>query len=179
MSFGAKTIAERTGPGMRNEVEETSYKCYAYSTSSSQEICAVIVANKEYPRLVAHQHLGQMMEEFTSQHPRKDYQNIAKDPRSDNDPIPWPALQERYLNPKTRDNKENKESWQDPNNGSNIDQVQRELIETKNVLHKTIESVLERGEKIDNLVAKSDGLSASSKMFYSQAKKQNSCCVVM
>ena len=35
------------------------------------------------------------------------------------------------------------------------------------------------GEKIDSLVAKSDGLSAQSKMFYTQAKKQNSCCVVM
>ena len=58
-------------------------------------------------------------------------------------------------------------------------QIQKELDETKIVLHKTIESVLERGEKIDSLVAKSDGLSAQSKMFYTQAKKQNSCCVMM
>lgn len=58
-------------------------------------------------------------------------------------------------------------------------QIQKELDETKIVLHKTIESVLERGEKIDNLVAKSDGLSAQSKMFYQSAKKQNSCCTIM
>jgi hypothetical protein len=45
--------------------------------------------------------------------------------------------------------------------------IQKELDETKIVLHKTIESVLQRGEKIDDLVAKSDGLSAQSKMFYS------------
>lgn len=76
--------------------------------------------------------------------------------------------------------------------------IQKELDETKIVLHKTIESVLERGEKIDSLVEKSDGLSAQSKMFYKQvrflrstgccikltafqcqAKQQNSCCVVM
>ena len=74
--------------------------------------------------------------------------------------------------------------------------IQKELDETKIVLHKTIESVLQRGEKIDDLVAKSDGLSAQSKMFYSefsilwamwmtancliaQAKKQNSCCILM
>jgi hypothetical protein len=38
-------------------------------------------------------------------------------------------------------------------------------------LHKTIESVLERGEKIDSLVAKSDGLSAQSKMFYTQVSE--------
>lgn len=46
--------------------------------------------------------------------------------------------------------------------------IQKELDETKIVLHKTIESVLERGEKIDTLVQKSDGLSAQSKMFYTQ-----------
>ena len=44
---------------------------------------------------------------------------------------------------------------------------------------KPLLSVLQRGEKIDDLVAKSDGLSAQSKMFYTQAKKQNSCCVLM
>lgn len=43
--------------------------------------------------------------------------------------------------------------------------------------HKTIESVLERGEKLDNLVERSNALSAQSKMFYKTAKKQNSCCV--
>lgn len=44
---------------------------------------------------------------------------------------------------------------------------------------KTMESMLDRGEKLDELVAKSEGLSSQSKMFYKQAKKQNSCCVVM
>lgn len=46
--------------------------------------------------------------------------------------------------------------------------IQKELDETKIVLHETINSVLKRGEKIDDLVAKSDGLSAQSKMFYTQ-----------
>lgn len=36
-----------------------------------------------------------------------------------------------------------------------------------------IESVLERGEKIDSLVQKSDGLSAQSKMFYTQVCESN------
>jgi len=50
--------------------------------------------------------------------------------------------------------------------------VQAELDETKIILHKTIESVLERGEKLDNLVQRSDALSAQSRMFYTTAKKQ-------
>lgn len=69
--------------------------------------------------------------------------------------------------------------YQDPRQADSILKIQQELDETKIVLHKTIESVLERGEKLDNLVARSEGLSAQSKMFYSTAKKQNSCCVMM
>lgn len=56
--------------------------------------------------------------------------------------------------------------YQDPQQADSIMKIQQELDETKIVLHKTIESVLQRGEKIDDLVAKSDGLSAQSKMFY-------------
>lgn len=54
----------------------------------------------------------------------------------------------------------------DPHQADNIMKIQKELDETKIVLHKTIESVLQRGEKIDDLVQKSDGLSSQSKMFY-------------
>ena len=100
--------------------------------------------------------------------------------------VDFPALKE-YI-----------QKYQDPAAADSIMKIQKELDETKIVLHKTIESVLERGsccpvfdcefacvltiavgEKIDTLVAKSDGLSAQSKMFYTQAKKQNSCCAVM
>ena len=62
--------------------------------------------------------------------------------------------------------------FQDPHQADTIMKVQAELDETKVVLHKTIESVLERGEKLDSLVQRSDALSAQSKMFYKTAKKQ-------
>lgn len=57
-------------------------------------------------------------------------------------------------------------TYKDPHQADNIMKIQKELDETKIVLHKTIESVLQRGEKIDDLVQKSDGLSSQSKMFY-------------
>ena len=42
--------------------------------------------------------------------------------------------------------------------------------------HSTIEAVLERGEKLDDLVDKSEALSMQSKAFYKTARKTNSCC---
>ncbi|GKT59155.1 SNARE Ykt6 [Colletotrichum tofieldiae] len=100
------------------------------------------------------------VDEFLTKHPRSTW--ATGEPK-----LALPELKE-YLT-----------KYQDPQQADSILKIQKELDETKIVLHKTIQSVLERGEKIDDLVAKSDGLSSQSKMFYQQAKKQNSCCIVM
>ena len=69
--------------------------------------------------------------------------------------------------------------YQDPGQADKLLKIQRELDETKVVLHKTIDTVLARGEKLDNLVEKSSDLSMASQLFYKQAKKSNSCCGIM
>ncbi|MED6180540.1 VAMP-like protein ykt61 [Stylosanthes scabra] len=74
------------------------------------------------------------------------------------------------------------ESWrsaQTDNSGSEHVGMWRELDETKIILHKTIDSVLARGERLDSLVEKSSDLSAASQMFYKQAKKTNQCCTIL
>ena len=54
--------------------------------------------------------------------------------------------------------------------------LEADLDETKIILLNTISAVLQRGEKLDDLVAKSDDLSAQSKVFYKTARKTNQCC---
>jgi synaptobrevin family protein YKT6 len=68
---------------------------------------------------------------------------------------------------------------QDPVQADKLTKIQQDLDETKIILHKTIESVLDRGEKLDQLVDKSNDLSLASQMFYKQARKTNSCCNFM
>ncbi|RYR68093.1 hypothetical protein Ahy_A03g014561 isoform E [Arachis hypogaea] len=51
---------------------------------------------------------------------------------------------------------------QDPAEADKLLKIQRELDETKIILHKTIDSVLARGERLDSLVEKSSDLSAAS-----------------
>ncbi|KAI9622374.1 hypothetical protein KEM48_007265 [Puccinia striiformis f. sp. tritici PST-130] len=69
--------------------------------------------------------------------------------------------------------------YQDPKQADTILKVQQELDETKIVLHKTIESILQRGEKLDSLVEQSNALSSQSRIFNKTAKKQNSCCLIV
>ncbi|KAK3679253.1 palmitoyltransferase [Recurvomyces mirabilis] len=159
MSLFSKTVAERTRPGQRQDVEEQSYTFHAYARSEG--VAGIIISDQEYPALVAHQLLGKIMDEFLAKYPRSAFAGTSVKE------CPFPQLKEYIV------------KYQDPQQADSIMKIQKELDETKIVLHKTIESVLERGEKIDSLVAKSDGLSAQSKMFYTQAKKQNSCCAVM
>jgi len=158
MSVFSKTVAERTRPGQRQDVEEQDYTFHAYGRTEG--IAGIIISDHDYPALVAHQLLSKVVDEFLAKHPRSSWANSSPT-------LSFPELKDYIV------------KYQDPQQADSIMKIQKELDETKIVLHKTIESVLQRGEKIDDLVAKSDGLSAQSKMFYTQAKKQNSCCSIM
>ncbi|ERN05061.1 hypothetical protein AMTR_s00053p00104520, partial [Amborella trichopoda] len=65
---------------------------------------------------------------------------------------PWPYISEALT------------KYQDPAEADKLLKIQRDLDETKIILHKTIDSVLERGEKLDSLVEKSSDLSAASQL---------------
>jgi len=67
---------------------------------------------------------------------------------------------------------------QDPAKYDKICKINKNLNETMNVLHESIENILKRGEDLDQLVEKSKDLSICSKEFYRQSKKHNSCCII-
>jgi len=159
MSFFSKTVAERTPPGQRQSVQENNYTAHVYNRGGSDQLAAVLIADQEYPVRPAFSLLTNHLDESTEKVPASSYSNPAS--------ITFNEVNS-YLS-----------KYQDPKQADTIMRVQQELDETKIVLHKTIESVLARGEKLDNLVDRSNALSAQSKMFYKTAKKQNSCCVVV
>jgi synaptobrevin family protein YKT6 len=110
-----------------------------------------MVTDQEYPVRPAFSLLMKTLEEFSTKVPQSSYSNPSS--------IAFPEIHE-YLR-----------TYQDPKQADAIMRVQQELDETKIVLHKTIESVLARGEKLDDLVVRSDALSSQSKRFYTTAKK--------
>jgi len=159
MSFFTKTVVERTAQGVRQSVQENNYTAHVYNRGGAEQLAAVIITDQEYPVRPAFSLLTKLLDEFISKIPQSSFSNPSQ--------ISFPEIN-TYL-----------QKYQDPRHADNIMRVQQELDETKIVLHKTIESVLQRGEKLDNLVERSNALSVQSKMFYKTAKKQNSCCTVM
>jgi synaptobrevin family protein YKT6 len=159
MTFLTKTVTERTGQGQRQSVQQNNYTAHVYNRGGAEQLAAVVITDQEYPVRPAFSLLTKLLDEFTSKVPQSSFSNPSS--------ISFPDIN-TYI-----------QKFQDPRQADTIMRVQQELDETKIILHKTIESVLERGEKLDNLVDRSTALSAQSKMFYKTAKKQNSCCVVM
>jgi len=159
LKFSAKTVVDHPKEAQRWTVEEGEYNIHA-NQNPGDGFTGVMITDKDYPKLTAHGLLNKVVDEFIVKHPKRTWANSSE-------PLPFPELT-AYI-----------EKYQKPEEADPILKIQKGLDETKIVLHKTIESVLERGEKIDSLVAKSEELSYQSKAFYSQAKKQNSCCVVM
>ncbi|KAK6198707.1 Longin-like domain-containing protein [Scheffersomyces amazonensis] len=161
MTFFSETVAQRTQAGQRQSVEEGNYIGHTYVRSEG--LAGVIISDKEYPVRPAYTLINKILEEYLSLHPASEWNNISATHAGLN----YDNL-EQYL-----------KKYQDPTQADAIMRVQAELDETKIVLHKTIEGVLQRGEKLDSLVDKSEALSSSSRMFYKQAKKTNSCCIIM
>mmetsp|Transcript_31302 Transcript_31302/g.35623 ORF Transcript_31302/g.35623 Transcript_31302/m.35623 type:complete len:202 (+) Transcript_31302:69-674(+) len=158
LTFLTKTFIKRTELGQRQSVQHEGYVVHCYVRSDG--LAGTVTTDNEYPSRVAFVLLGELLEEFTAEH--GDTWKSVDQPES----FPFPEIDE-YL-----------EKYQDPAAADKVTKIQRDLDETTQVLHKTIDSVLERGVKLDSLVERSNDLSSQSKLFYKSAKKTNSCCVL-
>jgi len=154
--FFSKTVIEKTELNQRQSVQQEEYFCHVHLQAKG--LGGVVVCDAEYPRRVAFTLLNKVLDEFAVKYDKNVWASSGE--------LPFAQLDE-YI-----------KKYQDPVQADPLMRVQSDLDETKIILHKTIESVLDRGDKLDTLIERSDDLSKSSKMFYTTAKKQNACCVV-
>ncbi|OWF35665.1 Synaptobrevin-like YKT6 [Mizuhopecten yessoensis] len=137
-----------------------AYICHIYVRSDG--LAGVVIGDHEYPKRVAHTLINKILATFEKEVPNN--KDMWSKPNSG---INLPFLSE-HLN-----------KYQDPQEADAMSKVQKELDETKIILHNTIEALLERDEKLDALVDRSADLSVQSKAFYKTARKTNSCCVIL
>ncbi|ONK71424.1 uncharacterized protein A4U43_C04F8430 [Asparagus officinalis] len=156
--FVGRTVAKRTAPGQRQSVQHEEYKVHSYNRNG---LCALAFMDDHYPVRSAFSLLNKVIDEYQKAF-GESWRKVQEDSTQ-----AWPYLNEALM------------KFQDPSEADKLMKIQRDLDETKIILHKTIDSVLARGEKLDSLVEKSSDLSAASQMFYKQAKKTNQCCTIL
>ncbi|PKK17640.1 hypothetical protein A306_00014252 [Columba livia] len=122
------------------------YLCHVYVRTDG--LAGVVIADTEYPQRVCFTLLDKVLDEFSRTVSRTEW------PSGSPATITYTAL-DGYLS-----------KYQNPRDADPMTRVQAELDETKIILHNTMESLLERGEKLDDLVSKSEVLGAQSKAFY-------------
>ncbi|EFJ18584.1 hypothetical protein SELMODRAFT_112680 [Selaginella moellendorffii] len=151
--FTARTIASRTKPGERRSVEQDQYTVHSFNRNG---LCGLVFADKHYPSsfLVLREVLDKYEQTFGNS-----WRQLKADKQH-----AWPWLDEAL------------KKFQDPVNVDKILKITKDLDDTKVILHKTIDSILDRGEKLDSLAQKSSDLSFKSREFYKVARKTNQCC---
>ncbi|VAH65865.1 unnamed protein product [Triticum turgidum subsp. durum] len=143
--FVARTVAQRTQPGQRQSVQHEEYKVHSHNRNG---LCVVAFMDDHYPVRSAFSLLNKVLDEY-----QKAFGDAWKAATADSTQE-WPFLMEALT------------KFQDPAEADKLTKIQRDLDETKIILHKTIENVLQRGERLDSLVEKSSDLSAASQLLY-------------
>ncbi|CAN7122029.1 unnamed protein product [Brassica rapa subsp. narinosa] len=158
--FFGSTVAGRTLPSQRQSVKHKDIDevVHAYNRNG---LCAVGFMDDCYPVRSAFSLLDQVLDEY--QKIFGETWRSAKEVSNQK----WPYLVEAL------------EKFKDPAEADKLLKIQMELDETSIIIHKTIDGLLARGEKLDNLVEKSSDLNKASKMFYKRARKTNSCCTIL
>ncbi|KAI9017761.1 Longin-like domain-containing protein [Gaertneriomyces semiglobifer] len=158
INFFTKTVVQRTQAGQRSKIEENNFLAHIHTLPSG--LATILITSPDYPTRTAFSLLNKLSDEFREKFPQTSWATLNPVVAS----TKWPELKLHLT------------SSQDPASADPFMRVQRELDETKIVMYNTMESLLARGEKLDDLVAKSEELSSTSKTFYKTAKKTNSCC---
>lgn len=139
-------------------MKEDGYLCHVYVRADN--VGAVLIADNEYPQSVAHTLITKVLDDFIAKVP---IESLASATESSVKFSELPAYLSKY---------------QDPREADVLTKIQNDLDETKIILKKSIEAVLERGEKLEDLINATDKIKCHSKTFYHSAKKTNSCCSI-
>jgi len=159
--FVSRSVVERMSSGSSISVQHKEYLCHAHETQSG--LAGAVVCDNEYPQFVAFNIIKEALQLFASKYANNQQQSTTTTDINLN----VPGLPELLI------------KYQDPSEADKVLKVQKTLDETKEIIIQSIDSLLERGEKLDDLVQRSNDLSFQSKAFAKKADELNSCCTLL
>ena len=159
LNFHSRLVIERVEKDTHAQVQLEKGVCFA--VANDDKIGVTMICDEEYPKRVAIDFLLRVHDNFKIFLTQRNINlnTIEKDT----------DLKFDYINTAI-------EEWQDPSKKDNIMKLQSELNDVQDIMRQNLSELLKREENLENLMAKSQDLSAASVNFYKQAKKTNSCC---
>lgn len=156
--FQTRTIAGFVQPLSRSQVEDkkTGFMINAESSTGGR-LVVVAVTDRDYPSRIAFDLTRRVSSMFTDGF-RGKWETAEKD-----NAVKWPELESIR-----------REAAQGKHD--QIHKINEQLEQTKITMLGAIDEVLIRGEKIDDLVGRSEALSAGAKDLHETSKKMNGCC---
>jgi synaptobrevin family protein YKT6 len=149
IDFISKLVIERIVPGIYEFISHNDYKICAYANGEGHSCIAIV--DTTYPNKIACKLIKDVLGNV---HIFTKYEIEKK----------LQELMYKYENISKLDH---------------TDIINNEIDETKDILYRTIDSLMKRGESLDELVNRTTELSKSSKIFYKKASKMNSCCIIL
>jgi len=164
--FVSREIIQRSKRGEMQSVKHKEYIAHCQVLSSGVACC--VLCDQEYPQRVAFSFIQQALDMFLKQYNTEEM--IAK--------TGWTTT-EKDLSLNVIGLEPLLTKYQNPAEADKITKIKKELEETKTIVIKTIEDLMERGEKLEDLAQKSNDLSLQSKAFMKESEKMNRCCIIL
>lgn len=158
IKFFSRTFIKKCPINKRQSIVHDEFIVHCYLRYDG--LGGVIVSNAEFKERIAFTLIDKLMNKFMDLFKDK---FLTNDHNDQDQSINFEFMNEIIKNPMEFDQ---------------ITKINEQLDETIDIIHKTIDSVLDRGEKLETLIQHSDDLSRHSQMFYRTASSQNKCCII-
>ena len=161
LNFGARTTISKIGKGQIVRVESEEQKeTIIYGHINEQSLGVVVITDTEYPESAACKIILELQNMFLAIYSADFLKNYTED-----QDMKFPEMEAKIA------------KYQDPKEADKLIKIENDLTEIQTALHKTMEDLFDRGEKLDDLVKKSEDISGTAYSFYKKSKEANqSCC---
>ena len=161
--FASRTCVSKINCKETIKVELTEIdNAFLYAHINENGISSVIITDGEYPENAAKKVLVEMMKEFVKLYDIDLISQYKVDQQ-----MKFDILDKMII------------KYQDPKEADKLMKIESELDEIQGMLTKTMGDLLDRGEKLDDLMKQSDDISNMAYNFYDQSKKANKkCCSI-
>lgn len=160
--FAGREIMTRMQPGETRSLKYLEYHCHAriLTVDRGVHVGCCVMTDEKYPTRVVNSFIMKATGKFLETYPAKELEQYQGRDAS----LACAQVEELLV------------AYQTPEEADSIMRLEKKLDSTKAELFESMEALLRRGEKLEDLAEKSNDLSFKSKAFLKNAEDLNAWC---